>query len=460
MHSPVKYLTIQSAAFNYTLPSAFSGSRFNGILFWMLLLLALTIFYFIVHNVISKIFCLNLPNLTLCAGLDDKIIGDQEINNLLFVIGLPGSGKLNEILKKINNGEIKSKNGGNLEYDKSGTEASKVFVADLIKIPDLGNEESRTAAWQEYAKKAFHEKNRLIIINHFEYNIQCEITNRIKLHFLEQLMFENKCKIIILSTVHPVAFLDSASDPTNSNNSVSTTDKSKGSTTEKDRVVPGQDLERWHVLLGHFRIVVFSLLHKRVQNPQPEYKLLYKETEHTHFLNKMMAPVIEEAKELSEKNIYKGPEELIFKTQMTAHYFYMYIWQSLTKEEKFLLYDLAEDNLVNGYDDYNLNMLLAKGAIIRHNGTLMVFNQGFRNFILTAIGNAEVMKLKNQIRENGNWSRLKLPLFIVLMAILTFLLASQKEAYSDIMTYVAALGTAIPALLRLFSNFSNTEKKA
>ncbi len=440
-----EYLAVQSAPLNYTLPSAFSRSWLNGILFWLLLLVALTVFYFIIHNVISKIFCLNLPNLTLCAGLDAKIIKNPSINNLLFVIGLPGSGKLNRVIEKITNGEIKSRSGVQLIYDKSHPGLSNVFVADLINIPDLGSEESRTATWQHYAKKVFHEKNRLIIINHFEYNIQCEITNRIKLNFLEQLMLENRCKIIILSTVHPVAFLDSVSDPT----------------TNKEIIVPGQDLERWHVLLGHFRIVVFPLRH--VQTPpylKPEYKSLFKETERTHFLNKMRAPVIAEARELGEKNIYLRPEELIFKTQMNAHYFYMYIWQSLTKEEKFLLYDLAEDNLVNGYDDYNLNMLLAKGAIIRHNGTLMLFNQGFRNFILTAIGNAEVMKLKNQIRENGNWSRLKLPLFIVLMAILTFLLASQKEAYSDMMTYVAALGTAIPALLRLFSNFSTTEKKA
>ena len=152
-------------------------------------------------------------------------------------------------------------------------------------------------------------------------------------------------------------------------------------------------------------------------------------------------------------------DELIFKLQVSSHYFYMYIWQSLTKEEKFLLYDLAEDNLVNGYDDYNLTMLLAKGVIIRRNGTLTLFNRGFRNFILTAIGNTEVMKIKNRIKDNGNWGRLKTPLLIVLVAILTFLLASQREAYSELIGYIAALGAGIPAVLKLFSFFDKSAQK-
>ncbi|HVG13195.1 MAG TPA: hypothetical protein VM843_09335, partial [Flavisolibacter sp.] len=147
------------------------------------------------------------------------------------------------------------------------------------------------------------------------------------------------------------------------------------------------------------------------------------------------------------------------KVQVTAHYFYMYIWQSLTKEEKFLLYDLAEDNLVNGYDDYNLNMLIAKGAIIRDNGTLKVFNRGFRNFILTAIGNTEAMKIKSRIKDNGNWQKLRAPLSIILLAILAFLLSSQREAYSELMAYIAALGAGIPMVLKLFTVFNKGGEK-
>jgi hypothetical protein len=124
------------------------------------------------------------------------------------------------------------------------------------------------------------------------------------------------------------------------------------------------------------------------------------------------------------------------------------------------LYDLAEDNLVNSFDDYNLNLLLAKGVIVRMDGTLKLFNKGFRNFILTAIGNSEAMKIKNLIKDNGNWSRLKNPLIMVIVAILVFLLISQEEAYSKLITYVATLGAGIPAVVKLFSLFDNTNTKS
>ncbi|HEX8356632.1 MAG TPA: hypothetical protein VF610_04440, partial [Segetibacter sp.] len=232
------------------------------------------------------------------------------------------------------------------------------------------------------------------------------------------------------------------------------------STLQSAKSVPAEDLERWHVLLGHYRIVIFPL----DQSPKTETGScfsIYTETQHTHFLKKMKNRALDIAKKLPENERSSKGDQLVFKLQVTSHYFYMYMWQSLTKEEKFLLYDLAEDNLVNSFDDYNLNMLLAKGVITRPDGTLQLFNKGFRNFILTAIGNAEATKIKHLISDNGNWSSLKTPLLIVLFAILAFLLSFQEEAYSRIIAYVVALGTGVPTVIRLFSIFDkNTPSKA
>ncbi|HZX59307.1 MAG TPA: hypothetical protein VFE54_11295, partial [Mucilaginibacter sp.] len=148
-----------------------------------------------------------------------------------------------------------------------------------------------------------------------------------------------------------------------------------------------------------------------------------------------------------------------FKVQIVSHYFYTYIWQSLTREEKFLLYDLAEDGLVNPYDDYNLCMLISKGLIIKNNGTLMLFNKGFRNFILTAIGETEVNRIKEQVKDNGYWNSLKIPLNLTILAILVFLFTSQQEAYSHIITYITAFSAGIPAVMKVFSLFGNSTQK-
>jgi hypothetical protein len=289
---------------------------------------------------------------------------------------------------------------------------------------------------------------------------------------------------MILSTVHPMAFLDSIFFVEKK-----TKDKSEGT----DQLsIPHQDLERWNVLLGHYAIVLmplgsykgdavveevkkdldsFPFLNLFDLNPvveevkkDPLEPSIQVEVGKAQFLDKMKKAATDTARAVyddsQEKEKDFNLEELAFKLQLTSHYFYMYIWQSLTKEEKFLLYDLAEDNLVNSFDDHNLGLLIGKGIIFRdEDGTFRLFNKGFRNFILTAIGNSEAMAIKDRIKDNGNWGKWRTPLIIIFMAILIFLMASQEEVYTELLTYVGALGAGIPVFFRLLSFFDKGSQK-
>lgn len=489
---PDTYLQVVSADLDYHFPGILCKEAYcKGILYWLLFFASLALFYFILLNIIRKIFVLAIPDFTRWETMDEEILTNLNLNNLVFVLGLPGAGKLSRILDKINNQQIRNKAGESYHYDPKNDGLSDVFIADMMNIPDTGSESANDAAWKFYERKIFQSKNKLVIINHFEYNIQDAYTTRVKLNLLENIMLQYRARVIILSTIHPVAFLDSVM--------------------EQARLagVPGQDLARWHVLLGHFRIVVFPLQEKlmdektagleltleiakeksrvplryRIQDSaryviailrngyspgteedklalrELEQEIAY-ETSRTHFLNKMHGIASYTAAIMKDQySPGRAADELAFKLQMTAHYFYMYIWQSLTKEEKFLLYDHAEDNLVNSYDDYNLNMLISKGVLVRSDGALRIFNNGFRNFVLTAIGNTEAMKIKEQIKDNGNWNKLKAPMVIIILAIMVFLIASQQEAYTKLITYAAALATGIPVIMRIFSLFDGTKDK-
>ncbi len=446
-NTPNQYLKLVSSGLNYNLPSLLRAKGFaNAIFYWGLLVLLLTIFYFSIYNILHKLFALNIPELDIWKTLDDKILTHKTLNSLLFIIGLPGSGKASMILKKINDGTIVGNDGKPYKYDKNAADTNDVFILDLINIPDSVEDKEGDAEWKQYLTNLFKDQHRLIIVNHFEYNIQDAVTNRIKLNLLEKLMQQNKCKIIVLSTIHPVAFLDSILDPANK---------------PDDKSVPGQDLERWHVLLGHYRIIVVPIENSLASEPKEIWKqYIYGETRSSHFLLRLQNIALEVAETIPENERLGKMDELAFKLQLTAHYFYMYIWQSLTKEEKFLLYDLAEDNLVNSFDSHNLTMLISKGIIIKQDGALKLFNRGFRNFILTAIGNTEAMKIKNHIKDTGNWSRLKNPLIIVILAICGFLLASQEESYAKVITYITALGAGIPTIIKLLSVFDKDPAKS
>jgi hypothetical protein len=399
------------------------GSEFpNPTGTYAFILLLLCLFVCVSRQTIRKLFALNLPNLKNLNRLDKEIIRDNEINNLLFVIGLPGAGKLEYIKDLLKGEKLRAKNDELLELPKEGV-SGNVFVADLINTPDADSMTENEASWKEIQRKIFDPAMRLIILNHFEYNMQVDITSRLKLNLLEQLMQRDQCKIIVLSTVHPVAFLDSLNDHRRSS---------------KDQSVITHDLERWHVLLGHYRMVILPIqlvpqsekdLNAARGNPMIS-KIIRQETSTAFFISRMAPAVARVVDKTNSLPTGKLQDELSFKMQITSHYFYMYIWQSLTKEEKYLLYDLAEDRLVNSYDTYNLSLLVAKGVIVDSDGLLTFFNRGFRNFILTAIGHAEASKIQNRLVDTGNWNNLRLPIIMVLGAILSFLFFSQQEAYS------------------------------
>lgn len=444
-----KYLKITSAKLEYVTPASKGTNKwYLGVIYWFLFLSALLIFGIVLHNIFRKLFALNLPVTNGWQEIDNLLLTDDALNSLIFLIGSPGSGKLTKFKKLISENKITGKGNMKLFIDDEDVTKNNVFIADMILIPDNADDAKTDADWMAMQDFALNKNYPLVIVNHFEYDIKNPSTNALKLNFMEALLQRNKSKIVIISTVHPVNFLDSLNQ--------------QELYKAEDKRLPEHDLERWHVLLGHFRIVIEKLqtVIPKISAETPLWKkILMMETQSGHFLKKMQQPVINTIKNLPEKGAAQTDgDSLAFKMQITGHYFYMYVWQSLTKEEKFLLYDLAEDGLVNPYDDYNLTLLMSKGIITKDDGVLRLFNKGFRNFILTAIGNSEAIKIRNQIKDNGNWKNLKTPLMILIVAVLAFLFASQQEAYSTVIKYLTILSVALPAVLKFFSLFSNEKQ--
>ena len=426
-----KYLEIRSWPLRYNMPVAVFSTRWKlELIRRIFFFFALVVFAIILHHIVRKLFALNLPSTTNWNAIDQVMLSDDRLNSLLFIIGAPGSGKLKALQKSLDQRKISPKD---------------VFIADMILIPDSDQQAAADVEWLALTDQALHQKYALVIVNHFEYDIKNPATNRIKLNFIEALLQRNKSKVVIISTVHPVNFLDSLNQQT-------------AAAAQGDRS-PEHDLERWHVLLGHFRIVIHQLETLEADLPAKAAlweKVLTRETESSHFLQKMQQPVIDALKTFTgAKEASLDGDSLAFKLQVTSHYFYMYLWQSLTKEEKFLLYDLAEDGLVNPYDDYNLTLLISKGLIMREGGKLRLFNKGFRNFILTAIGNSEAMEIRKQITDNGNWKSLKTPLLILIVAVIVFLFASQQEAYATVIKYLGIVSIAVPGVLKFLSVFNS-----
>ncbi len=427
-------------------PSLISAIDLPNGLFWTLLLISVLIFYYMIHHIVRRLFALNVHRTEGWGKLDFELLKNNEFNKMVLIVGSPGSDTLLKLKYKINSKKVKWGADQPLVIDDNDPSKNNVFVADMTMIsPDNGEFDQD---WKNH-KQDILKGHALVIINHFEYNIKDIRTNKIKLDLIELLIQQNTSKVIIISTMHPLTFLDSFDD---------------------QNPIPESDLGRWHVLLGNFRVVIDPLINSKVPSAtKMPVRAIMEETQYSRFLHRIQQVSL---RFLNEEITARPPEEetkaqvtdsLIFKLQLTSQYFYMDIWQSLTREEKFILYDLAEDGLVNSSDDFNMSMLICKGLITKRDGVMMLFNKSFRNFILTAIGEKEMNRIKQQVRDNGKWGNLKTPMNIAILAILVFLFASQQEAYSRVVTYITAFGAAIPAVLKVFSMFggnsgSNTQK--
>jgi hypothetical protein len=529
-----EYIKIDSSPYaNYRMPVWYV---------WGLLLVLLFLFYYFIHNVIRKIFTLDIHHTNRWIKMDYEVLKNNILNKQVLIVGSPGSDSFLKLKYWINNEYIKGSGDKPFVFDEENTANNTVYVADMMRIPTSWEGQDD---WKKCRAQAL-SGYPLVIINHFEYNISNAKSNSSKLDLLEELLGLRKSKIIIISTVHPVSFIDSFSQGAQCN------------------PISDGDLERWHMLLGNFRVMIDPLISSYVpENAKMPEKAIIEESTYSRFLHDMQKislgvlnkeissvtkysrflkfideeiALISSNKEIkcnrfseflnnekdlipqdeiktdysyfvyrmqkitskfqnyeissdNEKKEYKRflyraqkivikfrdkdttllpsgerakdrlTDSMIFKLQLTSQYFYTDIWQSLTHEEKFILYDLAEDGLVNSYDDFNLSMLICKGLIINDDGVLMPFNKSFRNFILTAIGKKEVDSIKDQIKDNSRWGNLKAPLSLAILAILVFLFASQQGEYSQIITYITAFGAAIPTISKVFSAFGGSETK-
>ncbi len=146
-------------------------------------------------------------------------------------------------------------------------------------------------------------------------------------------------------------------------------------------------------------------------------------------------------------------EEFILKIQELSFTFYKGVWNSLSKEEQFVLFDLAEDSIVNMNNREIIKSLINKG-ILKLNDTMEISSRGFRNFVLTKVDKTELEAMQKQIEMNGNWSRMRIPLILVAASIAVFLFVTQQNFLSNLNTFLLSALTIAGTFLRFSGLFT------
>ncbi len=151
-------------------------------------------------------------------------------------------------------------------------------------------------------------------------------------------------------------------------------------------------------------------------------------------------------------------EDVLLNVQNKAQLHYYAIWNSLGKRERFILYDIAQDGLVNYRNLTVILILLNRGILKYEQGRLQLFNVSFANFVLTIIGKEQSLAYEHDALKTGSWSNLKMPLFIIIAAAIAFLFLTRQQVFSELTGWLTAAVAVLPIITKLMVTLGGSKK--
>jgi hypothetical protein len=178
-------------------------------------------------------------------------------------------------------------------------------------------------------------------------------------------------------------------------------------------------------------------------------QMVVSECESCPFL-KPLQPLLQEYIEQNCEIKMLQKSDIILKIQSLAQLYYRMLWSSCTKDEKYMLFDMAQDGIVNARNIGILTSLLSKGLLIKDQNQLVrLFNQSFQYFILSAVSPEEAHQFKKDKNQGSRWEIYKVPLLIILIGAAAFIFLTQQDTW---LTMVALL-TGVSTLINLLPRF-------
>lgn len=434
----VLYATVKGGPLVYTPPVPFlSGGPDHAIsIFWLWLLFALaaTFIYTLLRHMVSKLFTVEFPLPALKEEFDQNvIIGSAELKRI-FWIGLPHSGRL-RYLKDHYKGR------------------------DSIAIIDLGRlEPENRAQTREEGMEQQYDKAETLIITGLEYRFRDEQVNRRKLDFLEALERQWKKRIVISSFLHPQFFIEMYEERI----------KDLKAQLNKRDVEINRKMERLRMLQDdYYRIMAVFQPYYRVYHPLGSSKpfanrksehrlapLVKEECNHGQYLIRLGSALLAGHENLPNTgNAERDQEDLILRIQGLAQSYYRTIWAGLTWEERLIIYDLADDGLVNAKNIPILNNLVSLG-LVHYDERLSLMNDSFRNFVLTIVKPEDALRLEWESKRFGNWNLVRLPLIMLTTALLIFIFFIQPHVFESVLGLMTGLAAGLPFLVRMLSSIN------
>ncbi|MFY0626217.1 MAG: hypothetical protein JXR07_07985 [Reichenbachiella sp.] len=366
--------------------------------------LALFIYlYFIIRFSTSKIYAL-YPNFNIQSQSQSHENLSQTIaHHNIILLGHSNSGRSTYVNKDLN---------GKLSFN-----------FDMMKLNDPDQ-------WNKLCSFTSSKKFEIAILDNFEYLYHDHEASHHKLRLIESLLL-NKKKVIIITETDPQEIIDYY---------VSEISKTDDVISKKSFT---RDLEVWRHIFSSF-VKIFKPFNpiesavELIDDADEEnielIRIMKSELCYGTYLP-FLASTIKSKRDYFYENF--NPETIILEIQHLAQPYYTALWNTLTTEERFVVYDLAKNDFVNVKNKSTILFLMKKG-MIKNDKRLQLFNQSFRNFVLMA-NKDEALAMEKVVKEKGSWSKIRSILIIIILGVITLIGFAQPNFFQNINSIVLVL---------------------
>ncbi|MEO9481869.1 MAG: hypothetical protein ABJG47_00395 [Ekhidna sp.] len=284
-----------------------------------------------------------------------------------------------------------------------------------------------------------------VILENFEYGISSHRLNKERLQLLEKLTCDHSIQLIISSDVNPSFITDFY--------------ESRLNTSVEDEIKLEEytySLETWRHILGGFIVVhnpikenskINSYLKSSWIKSEVFKQLFRLELNKGSFLPNLLPGIkdyfVKLKKNAGNNEAKIDKEDIILRIQLLAESYYLGLWNTLSKEEKYIIYDLAKDRFVNINNKNGIRSLLEKGLLIYDN-ELSIMNESFTNFVLSIIKKEEALKMEKEVRDKGAWSTISSVLVLAVIGVFAFLFLGNPDFFQNfnalISVFIAIIG--------------------
>jgi hypothetical protein len=140
-------------------------------------------------------------------------------------------------------------------------------------------------------------------------------------------------------------------------------------------------------------------------------------------------------------------DQILEEFEERAAPFYQRIWDACDDDERVVLEHVARHGLASAASRRVVRRLLSR-ELLRKDPALRLMNQSFARFVLEAERRQEVASLEQQA-EPSLWDRLRIPLAVTAVTAVTFLVATQREAFDATVSMAVGVSAAVPTLVKL-----------